>query len=167
MDTALYSVDTNPVASTYVMFGSGAINADSNSSYDTAPVNAPGTHSLNTQIPAIPVVAPAKYEAFERALRAYVDDRLSDDAKKDFRSASDIMETLQRMQYHQSGPASKIRISSSVSARVNKVLQSLRNFMESVTICIQHSPEISSLVIGGVNCILTVRTRIPTGAWNC
>ena len=34
--------------------------------------------------------------------------------------------------------------------------------MGSVAICIQHSPEISSLVIGGVNCILTVRTSILT-----
>ena len=160
-DTPLALADTN----IHVVSGSRTIDtSDLNASYNTvaAPTHVPGVHTLNPQ--PIAILAPAKNEAFEKALRAYVDGRLSDDVKKDFQSASDIMERLQMMQCNQSGLDSKVHISSSISDRVKKVLQCLRHFMGSVAICIQHSPEISSLVIGGVNCILTVRiifTRNP------
>ena len=42
--------------------------------------------------------------------------------------------------------------------RVRKVLKCVSHFMGSIGIFIQSNPEISSLVVGGVNCILTVST---------
>lgn len=49
---------------------------------------------------------------------------------------------------------SKIRLSSSLTERTQRVLNCINHFLGSISIMIQQSPEISSLVVGGVNCIL-------------
>ena len=89
-------------------------------------------------------------EALQKAIQSYVK-KLSDDEKAAFRSAPDIIDHLHDMQSKR-----KSLISSSHISRVEKVLQCVKGFMGSLSICIQHNPEISSLVVGGVNCILTV-----------
>lgn len=122
----------------------------------STPPDVPGAHASNPETPT--ATAPATNEAFQIAIQAFINDRLPADVKKDFQSASEIMQTLQMMQAHRSRPGNTMHISSSVSDRVKKVLEGLRHFTGSVAICVQHSPEISSLVIGGVNCILVVRT---------
>lgn len=136
----LAPVDTNSRTNIQLVSGPQTINT------------IPETHALDLQ--------PPRFPEFEKAIRAYIDDSLSDDIKKDFESASDILEGLQKIL--ESGRETSI--SSSTSVRVRKVLQCLRHFMESVAISTGHSPEISSFIIGGVNCILTVRTRTLT--WN-
>lgn len=78
-------------------------------------------------------------------------DGLSDDDKEAFKSSSDIMDKLEGMQQSKT-PC----ISSSLTLRVKNVLQCVKHFMGSITIFIQADPTISALVIGGVNCILTV-----------
>lgn len=78
-------------------------------------------------------------------------DGLSDDDKEAFKSSSDIMDKLEEMQQDKTP-----RISSSLTLRVKNVLQCVKHFMESIKIFIQADPAISSLVIGGVNCILMV-----------
>lgn len=88
--------------------------------------------------------------ALQRAIQSHVE-KLSDDEKAAFRSAPDIIDHLQNMQLNE-----KSHISSSHISRVEKVLQCLQGFMGSLAICIQQSPEISSLVVGGVNCTLMV-----------
>ena len=93
---------------------------------------------------------PARDEALQRAIQSHVK-KLSDDEKEAFRSAPDIIDRLQNMQRNE-----KSDISSSHISRVEKVLQCLQSFMGSLAICIQQSPEISSLVVGGVNCTLMV-----------
>ena len=113
-------------------------------------ISTSGAHAVDPQSPV--VLVPAKNETLEKAIRAYIDDKLSAGVKNDFIFASDIMEKLQEMQYYQSGSDGKTHISSSICARVKQVLECLRD-------CIRYTPEISSLVIGGVNCILAVRTR--------
>ena len=113
------------------------------------PAHAAEDQPSNPQSPAAPV--PAKKGAFEIAIQNFVKG-LSDDDKEAFKSSSDIMEKLQKMQ---DDPGS--RISSSLPPRVKNILQFVQKFMGSIGILIQHSPEISSLVVGGVNCILTVR----------
>ena len=94
-------------------------------------------------------------ETLQKAIQEYVN-KLSDDDKAAFLSAPDIIEHLKEMQCN-----GKSLISSSLTARVEKVLQCVKHFMGSLGIFIQHSPEISSLVVGGVNCILTVGTAKP------
>ena len=83
------------------------------------------------------------------AIHKYIDN-LSDDDKVAFQSAADVMEMLGEL------PQGKSRISSAQMQKVQKVLQCVKQFSGSVIICIQHSPQISSLVMGGLNCILTV-----------
>ena len=119
--------------------------------HSSGPVHAAGTHSMSTQLPAPPMLV-KKDEALEKAIQKYVAE-LSDDDKKAFMSAPDVIERLQEMECN-----GKSIISSSLMTRVEKVLQCVRHFMLSLGIFIQHSPEISSLVVGGVNCILTVST---------
>ena len=104
----------------------------------------PDTHSPATPTP--------KNTAFQQAIQVYLDD-LSPDDKLAFQSATDVQEKLVALQQH------KFQTSSSHATRVQKVqrvLQCMKNFLVSVGICIQHSPEISSLVLGGLHCILTV-----------
>ena len=91
-------------------------------------------------------------EALQKAIKEYTS-KLSNDDKTAFESASasDIIEHLRKMQDNAKSP-----ISSSWTPRVERVLQCIKSFMGSLSIFIQQSPEISSLVVGGVNCILTV-----------
>ena len=89
-------------------------------------------------------------ETWQKAIQEY---ELSDDDKEAFRSAPDIIERLEEMERNRKSP-----ISSSLASRVKKVLHCVKNFMDSLKIFVQKSPEISSLVVGGVNCILTVGT---------
>ena len=103
---------------------------------------------MNPQLPATAV--PMKNEAFERAIEQYIN-MLSDDDKAAFQSAPDIIERLQEAQSRR-----KPLISTDLTARVAKVLQCVKHFMGSLSIFIQQSPQISSLIVGGINCILTV-----------
>ena len=112
----------------------------------TGPMHAAGAHSVNLQLPTPPMD-----ETLQKAIQEYVN-KLSIDDKAAFHSAPDVIECLQEMQRN-SKP-----ISSSLTTRVERVLQCIKNFMGSLKIFIQHSPEISSLVVGGVNCILMVGT---------
>ena len=171
--------DLNP--STHIIAASGSgtaeveelpenqsFNSDVTVETSTLSISTPATNTVAAsarapEAPALSQPSPeapeqTRNEAFERAIQKYVNNRLPDDVKKDFHSASDIMEKLQKMQSSESGSGGKICISSSISDRVKKVLQCLRHFLGSVAICIQHHPDISSLVVGGVNCILTVCT---------
>ena len=80
------------------------------------PAHGAGNQSLNPQPPAIS--APAKNEAFEKAVAAALQkhvDRLSEDDKAAFQSATDVMEKLGDLQQDNS------RISNSHIARVEKV----------------------------------------------
>lgn len=107
-----------------------------------------GAQSVNPQLPATAVSM--KNEAFERAIEQYIN-MLSDDDKAAFQSAPDIIERLQETQSRR-----KPLISTDLTARVAKVLQCVKHFMGSLSIFIQQSPQISSLIVGGINCILTV-----------
>ena len=89
-------------------------------------------------------------ETLQKVIQEHVK-KLSDDDKTAFHSASDIIVRLQEMQ-----GIGKPAISGSLMSRVEKVLQCVKGFMGSLGIFIQQSPEISSLVVGAVNCILTV-----------
>ena len=110
----------------------------------TRPTLAAGAHS------ASPV--PVKDEVLQMTIHQYIA-KLSPDDKEAFQSAPDIIEHLRKMQQESKSP-----ISSSLTARVEKVLQCIKYFMSSLSIFIQHHPEVCSLVVGGVNCILTVST---------
>ena len=101
-----------------------------------------------------PPLVPAKDKALQKAIQEYVG-TISTDDQAAFRSAPDIIKRLQEMQCN-----SNSRISSSLTTRVERVLQCIKHFMGSLAIFIQQSPEISSLVVGGVNCILTVGTSV-------
>ena len=68
-----------------------------------------------------------------------------------FQSVPNIFELLQDMQCH-----GKSLITSSLTTRVEKVLQRVENFMGSLGSFIQHISEMSSLVIDRVKYILTV-----------
>lgn len=89
-------------------------------------------------------------ETLQKVLQEYVEQNLTDDEKEAFKSSSDIIEHLQEMQSN-----SKSLVSSSITDRVSKVLQCVKGFMGLLSAFIQQGP-ISSLVVGGVNCILTV-----------
>ena len=115
------------------------------------PMPAAGAQSANLQLPTPPVPAKTN-EALQKAIQEYVN-KLSDDDKAAFQSAPNIIDRLQEMQCN-----GKFLTSSSLTTRVEKVLQCVKNFMGSLRTFIQHSPEISSLVVGGVSCILTVGT---------
>lgn len=111
------------------------------------PVHAAQTQPLDLK-PLAPV--PPKNPAFENAM-AVILQNLSDDDKAEFKLASekDVMEELRKAQ----GGTS--RISGSL-ARVQKVLGCINRFMGPLGILIQHNPDISSLVVGGLSCILMV-----------
>ena len=111
-----------------------------------------GDKSLHPQAPTVSVSP--KNEAFSRALKNRIG-RLSDDDKAAFQSATDVIEKLWEFQQDRS------RISVSHATRVQKVqnlLQCVKQFLASIAICIQHSPQISAIVVGGFHCILTVST---------
>ena len=110
----------------------------------STPALAAGMQSLNLHPPLAP--APPRNQAFERALG-----RLSGEDKAAFQSASavDVIEELKKAQQGAS------RISDSLSGG-QKALECMNRFMRPLAIFIQHSPEISSLVVGGLKCILMV-----------
>ena len=142
------------------------------------PAHAAGAQSLN---PPPLALAPAKNEAFEKAIKSYINE-LTEADKKAFltASASDIMDRLKEMQNDQSGSGGKSRLSSQFTNRLQKVLQCVKQFMGSIVIAIGHHPEISALVVGGFNCILMVGTflclpnlrlislfcSLPWGTWS-
>ena len=109
--------------------------------------------SPNSQPLAISV--PAKSEAFQKAIHEYID-KLSDDDKKAFQSATDVMEQVGGVL--QQGKSLIAGSHTTRMEKVHKVFQCVKGFLVSVAICIQHDPKISSLVVGGLNCILTVST---------
>ena len=115
----------------------------------TAPVHTAGAQSVNLQSHTLPVPA-KKDEVLQRVIQKYVN-TLSSEDKGAFKSAPDILEHLQEMQCNR-----KRLISSSLVDRVGKVLECVKHFMGSLGIFIQHNPEISALVVGGVNCVLMV-----------
>ena len=117
-----------------------------------SPTHSAGTMHSPGPIHATSPVPVKKDEAFQKAIQKYVVE-LSDGDKKAFLSAPNVIEHLQEMQRN-----GKPLISSSLTGRVEKVLQCVKHFMSSLVIFIQQSPETSSLVVGGVNCILTVDT---------
>ena len=114
--------------------------------HSSTPVHAFGPNPVNPQPP--PPLVPAT--AFEKAIQKYVEE-LSDGDKAAFRDAPDVIVRLQEMQDND-----KPLISNRSTARVEKVLQCVKHFMDSLAIFIQQSPETSSLVVGGVKCVLTV-----------
>ena len=114
----------------------------------SVPASAPVDQSLNPQSPTTPISA-ARCEAFEQAIKKF-NGTLSDEDKEAFQSASDIMERLHSMQSDQNS-----RISNSHILRARKILQCMQHFMGSISIFIQAKPGVCSLVVGGVNCVLT------------
>lgn len=115
-------------------------------------VHATEDQSLDPQPPTSSVLV--KNEAFQKAIQEYIDN-LSDDDKVAFQSATDVMEKLGDLQQSNSRNSSS---HSTCTRKVQKVLQCMKQFLGSTAICIQHHPEITSLVVGGLNCILTVST---------
>ena len=113
------------------------------------PVHAAGAHPMNPQL-HIPPVPAMQDEAFQTAIQKHLEE-LSDEDKAAFLSAPQIIDRLQEMQCN-----GKSLIPSSLTTRVENVLQCVKHFMDSLGIFIQHHPDISSLVVGAVNCILTV-----------
>ena len=93
--------------------------------------------------------AGSRDETLQKAIQEYVE-KLPDDDKEAFKSAPDIIERLQEMQSKR-----KSLISSSLTSRVEKVLQFVNSFMVALSNFTQQSSEIS-LVVGGAKCILTV-----------
>lgn len=114
------------------------------------PTHAPGAHSGNLQPPIPPM--PVGDDALQKAIQAYIS-KLSNDDKAAFHSAPAIIDRLQEMQRK-----NKPGISSSLTNRIERVLQCIKHFMGSLGIFIQHSPELSSLAVGGLNCVMTVGT---------
>ena len=114
-------------------------------------MHAAGTQPMNPQLPPPPLSV--RDEALQKAMQDCIL-QLSGDDKVAFESAPDVIERLQEMQYNDKSAITP----SSLATRVAKVLQCIKQFMGSLAIFIQHHPEISSLVVGGVNCILTVGT---------
>ena len=114
------------------------------------PAHAAAVQPLNLR-PLVPM--PSKNQAFESAVKVILrkHDNLSGDDKAAFQSALDVdvMEELRKAQHGTS------RISGSLT-RVQKMMDCINQFMGPLAIFIQHSPEISSLVVGGLSCILMV-----------
>ena len=106
--------------------------------------HATGKQPPNTLLQAISV--PVENEA---AVQECINN-LSNDDKLAFQSATDVMEKLGCLQQ------GKPRISSFLITRIHKVQQCLKQFLVSIAICIQHNDAISSLVMGGLHCILMV-----------
>ena len=123
-----------------------------NSSTFAGPAHATVDPSPNSEST---VSVQVNHEAFQIAIQEYTD-KLPDDDKVAFRSATNVLEKLAELQQ------GKSHISSSHTRmqRVRKVLQCLKRFLGSIAVCIQHNPEISSLVVGGLHCILTVSTLL-------
>ena len=127
--------------------------SESSSSADngiSSPADATEDQSPNPQ--SLAICIPVKNEAFQKAIQEYIDN-LSDDDKEAFQSATDVMEKIGELQHDKSRTPSS---NTTRLQKVQKVLQCVRLFLGSIATCIQQIPEISSLVVGGLNCILTV-----------
>lgn len=124
-----------------------------------SPAHATRSQSPDFQSPAFSV--PEKNQAFQKAIQEYIDN-LSEDDKVAFQSATDVMEKLEELQRATTHKSSS---HTTRMQKVQKVLQCLKRFVGSIAICIQHHPEISSLVVGGFNCILTVSIYIYIFTW--
>ena len=98
---------------------------------------------------------PVKNEAFLQAIQEYINN-LSNDDKVAFQSATDVMEKLEELQKGKSRTSNSHHTHMQKVQKVQKVLQSVKQFLVSISICIQHNPEVSSLVVGGLHCILMV-----------
>ena len=116
---------------------------------DRATVSSRNLAGLAHDPQPLAIAVPLEYEAFQKAILECLDN-LSDDDKAAFRSAKDVMEKLGELQQ------GKCRTHTTCTQKVQKVQKYVRQFLTSVAICIQHHPEISSLVVGGLNCILTI-----------
>ena len=110
----------------------------------TGPMHAGGTHSVNLKWPT----TSKREKGFQQAIQECLQ-KLPEDDKAAFQSAPNIIDRLHEMQ--RSG---KPLVSSSLTSRVEKVLQCVENFMNSLGILTQDS----LLVVGGVNCVFTVCT---------
>ena len=152
------ALDTTSVSNLFSESSAGPSQRIIRSSDLALPVATPGpAQSTRDQLPnfqpiAIPV--PMKNEAFLKAIQEYIGN-LSDEDKAAFQSATDVMEKLAEVQ-HSNSPIS--RSHATLAQKVQKVLQCVKQFLAPIAICIQHHPEISSLVVGGIHCVLTVRT---------
>lgn len=60
----------------------------------------------------------------------------------------------------------KKSLSRTFGARIEKLLQLMNSFMNSVVICIQSNPEVSSLIVGGINCALSVSFSSEILSWS-
>ena len=114
----------------------------------TGPMYVAGAQPMNPQL-SQPLL-PAGCGVLQEAIQKYIP-QLSDEDRAAFISAPDIMERLQDLQSNH-----KSALPSSLTTRVERVLQCIKHFMGSLSIFIQQHPETSALVVGGVNCILTV-----------
>ena len=126
-----------------------SIHAPTGPTLSANPMHTAGAHSLNFEVSTALM---EMGEALQTAIQEYVN-KLSDDDKAAFQSAPNIIEHLQAM--HLNG---KSLISSSLTSRVEKVLQCVKNSLASLGIFVQHSSEITLLVVGGINCIFSVGT---------
>ena len=117
------------------------------------PVQATGNQPPNLPSRTFSAPAPARNEAFQKAIQ--YTHNLSDDDKRAFQSATNVIEKLEELQQGKSRTSSS---HTTLMHKVQRVLPCFKQFMTSFAICIQHHPEISSLVVGGFNCVLTVRT---------
>lgn len=148
-NTPCTTISSNVQSGSLTIASGSTSNLIANSS---GPAHATRSQPPNPEPPAIPV--PVKNEAFQKAVQEYID-TLSDDDKAAFQSDTDVMKKLEELQQSKS----RLFISHpTLMQRVHKVLQCMKQFMGSIAICIQHQPQISSLVVGGLHCILTVST---------
>lgn len=154
--SAFNSTPTNTPGTTIPSTNIGIV---SSSALAAGPANATGPQPLiqasNFQTPAIPI--PVKNEAFQKAIQEHVDN-LSDDDKVAFQSATDVIQKLGELQRGKSRIFRSQTSETTYIQKVQRVLQCVKQFIGSIAICIQHSPQISALVVGGLNCILSVGT---------
>ena len=114
------------------------------------PIYSTWDQAPNPQLPTIS--SPVNNEAFQKAIQEYVES-LSDDDKVAFQSATDVMEKIQKLHHDSSSQ------SSSHIQKVKKVLECMKQLLRPIEIYSQISPDISALIVGGFNCILTVSTQ--------
>ena len=117
-----------------------------------SPTKEIGAKSLNLQ--SLTKV-PAQTLAIVQTIKDYVDS-FSHNDREPFRFAPDIVEKLWELQRSQSRICS---IPGALTTRAQKVIRCMKSFVVSITSVIQPLPEICSLAVGGVNCVLTVSAR--------
>ena len=153
--TPCTNAPSNVTSGSPIAASSSAAKTTGSQSTLPGPAHAGGAQSLNPPPPATPV--PAKNEAFEKAIMLYIN-QLTEADKKAFLDASSILDRLKETQNDQSGSGGKSRTPGQFTDRLQKALQCVQRFMGSIVVSIGHHPQISSLVVGGFNCILTVGT---------